>query len=174
MENNFNLAKIIKGNNGCIFFCVIFGDVTLSKIRYKSDYPIAIKDKCGTDFYLDSEGKSLKGTGLTVLFPDRESYAKYPMDAEKAWYEWQLSNKPKAWRAKQDERFFWIDLTEMEDNICQEYEKDIEAHNKQHQIGNYFQSEELAKMALKEIVKTLDSFHDKYDPKPEEDTEEDT
>lgn len=108
-EKELRLDELLKDHIGTTFYCTIFGDVKLSSI---DDFVVGILPSDGVEVGITPSGKLVStqylGDVAPVLYPSREAYLKYPLDARKAWMEWQEEQKPKRWTPQIGEAIFWI------------------------------------------------------------------
>lgn len=108
--------------------------------------------------HLYSDGRAYE-EGEPILYPSREAYLKYPLDARKAWMDWQEEQKPKRWRAKEENEYWYFDQTYTPHRTSDEY---ILEDDLRYESGNYFRTKELARQAAEAVSKTLDDFHSKH------------
>ncbi|MDE6716557.1 MAG: hypothetical protein K2J70_00055 [Muribaculaceae bacterium] len=157
-EKELDLGELIKDSIGETFFNASYGDVMLKRV-----------DEICMLFEI-SEGQTLTpprifllDTGFIPYYPSKESFLKYPLDAHKAWDEWQNERKPKRWRAK-DGGTYWLIPTDGSP-IVSNKEHFTEYQNKLYEFGNYFRTEEEAHQAAEAVRETLMKFHSNYTEK---------
>ena len=99
--------------------------------------------------------------GECLLYPSKELYEKYPLDAYSAWMEWKAERKPKRWRAKKYQGYYYIDI--IGGRIVTKYDTDEreEPDNNKYDSYNYFRTEEEAKQAAEAVRETLAKFHER-------------
>ena len=92
-ENSLNLCEILRGHEGEKFFSPCYGNVTLSELR--SDKIIITADVNGKKHTLRPDGTHISGSVMSCvnLLPSVGLYQQYPLDAAKAWSEWQKEQK---------------------------------------------------------------------------------
>lgn len=92
-EKELDLCEILKGYEGELIYSLVYGDMVVE----------AVTDT-GVRAYMDDEDKyselfksngKLISTAECILYPSRDLYLKYPLDAKAAWEEWQEEQKPK-------------------------------------------------------------------------------
>ncbi len=93
---------------------------------------------------------------MCMLFPSKELYKKYPLDPRKAWTEWSESRKPKRWRAKEGELYYWLGSYW---NVEYNEESMSEEDNALYNVGNYFRTEAEVEEMAEEILKVVNAFH---------------
>ncbi len=83
-----NLAELLKGYEGDVFYSPIVGDCTLKAI---TDYIyVAVNDHPSYCFFLDGRREK---SGAVVFFPSRALYEQYPLDPYTAWMKWKEEQK---------------------------------------------------------------------------------
>lgn len=88
-EKELNLCEILKGYEGEEFYYLLSGKkVILDSIKYGI---ISIKTSDNGANLLPNSA-AIKG-GIELLYPSKELYEKYPLDAYSAWMEWKNSKK---------------------------------------------------------------------------------
>ena len=96
--------------------------------------------------------------GECLLYPSKELYEKYPLDATQAWQEWASERKPKRWTPKNGEKFWH--LNEFMNVVSSFYdEDDFDDHTIVNKTVNCFQSYELCQQAAEAVRETLEKFH---------------
>ncbi len=83
-EEPLDLCELLRGRESEDFYSPIFGSSIFEGLNDKSPYPLHFK--CGESLTCDGR---FYLNGQRLLFPSRELYEKYPLDAGKAWREWQ-------------------------------------------------------------------------------------
>ena len=116
---------------------------------------------------------SIYAGGVCLLYPSKELYEKYSLDAYSAWMEWKEARKPKRWRAKssagvavseceghwEDYSYWYITSDGV---ISQDEETNCKADNLRYELGNYFRTKEEAQQAAEVIRKVLQEFHESH------------
>ena len=91
-EKELNLCELLKGCEGEKFYSPLFGECSLIRIKEQT---IILEDRVdGQAYELYQEGYACFG-GVTMLYPSRTLYEKYPLDAYSAWMKWNEARKPK-------------------------------------------------------------------------------
>lgn len=142
-KEKLNLCELLRNCEGEEFYSLIDGEV---KLRQLTD-EIMCRDEV---MYL----LSCSLDGVILLYPSRELYEKYPLDAYSAWMEWKESRKPKRWHPKNGEGFWGISTTlqPLYYPISDEkfdWKSDL----------NHFETHELAKQAAEKVKECLIKFH---------------
>lgn len=163
-EKELNLCEILDGKDGKglkIYSC-ISGEDELSEVIPEESNPGVLPFIRVGEFVYHPNGTLFDGEGGTcLLYPSRESYLKYPLDAKKAWQEFVEANKPKRWRAENRHLYWYI----CDDgNIGSVPECLDENDNNTYEFGNYFRTQELAQQAAEAVRKCLESFHENHKP----------
>lgn len=169
LEEEFDLLNILKGCEGEKFFSISVGEVIFKAI-YDHDGALKIravqKDAVGNERNVNfsSDGRRNK-SGLPDLYPSEALLMKYPLDPYSAWKEWKESRKPKRWRARKYQGYYYIDfrggrLVTFYDT--DEYDKD---ENNRYDSYNYFRTKEEAEQAAEVIKEALQKFHEKNSEK---------
>lgn len=150
-EKELNLCEILKGHEGEEFYSLMHGN-----IRYMTnsaegfvmfDYPESIS--------LYPNGKYDENAEV-ILYPSREAYLKYPLDARTAWMEWQEEQKPKRWHPKNGGPYWFVNFNtlrpeqSLRSNSGFNWEEDL----------NHFQTKELAQQASEAVQECLMKFHE--------------
>ena len=155
-EKELNLCEILKGYEGDIFYSPAYGDVALNFI---TDTVLGFS----AEFSTDEKGRIRFNKEIhspeCMLYPSRDLYLKYPLDAKKAWGEWIEANKPKRWRAQKGDNYYFFDRTYTP--YPQEETGDVE-DDLMYESYNYFRTEFEAKEAAEAVKKCLEEFHSKY------------
>ncbi len=165
-EKELNLCDLLKGCEGERFYSRAYGEVTLNEIVI-DDRPCSQEIKVYTPdpqsdrLWFLRDGRKHKN-GEIDLYPSRQLCMKYPLDAYAAWMEWAESRKPKRWRAKKGDEYWYIDGII---HPCQGKEDMIRTDYTRYKIGNYFRTREEAQQAAEEVRKTLIKFHEHYQKK---------
>lgn len=95
-----NLCEILKV--GDTIYSPVFNERVVREI---------LNDRlCDSSFICYANGK-MSNRAEIVVYPSRESYLKYPLDAKKAWQEFVEANKPKRWRAEEGDEYWFFDRT---------------------------------------------------------------
>ena len=156
-EKELRLDELLKSHIDDTFYCTIFGDVKLSSIGVSV---LGIAPFDGVEVSITPSGKLVStqflGNVAPVLFPSREAYLKYPLDAKKAWQKWHDEQKPKRWRAERGGEYFFVDT-----DCCVWVSEDDYGflHEKRFKYGNYFESDSLAQQAAEAVRECLMKFH---------------
>lgn len=151
-EKELDLCDILKGHEGEEFFSPIIGDCKLRNMTNEYIYMTHLNN-LSYCFHIDGRREN---SGLCVLYPSRESYLKYPLDAKKAWMEWLEEQKPKSWRAEDGEEYWFFDRTYTPQSTTDEYTLEDEL---KYDSGNYFKTPELCQQAAEAVEATLEQFH---------------
>ena len=160
-EKELNLAELLKGCEGEEFFSISVGKVTFKAIYdYDDTHKVRTirKDAVGNEYNINfhSDGRRNKA-GLQDLYPSEDLLIKYPLDAKKAWDEWASERKPKRWRAKRGDRYWWFN-DELEVKCNADIQDIID--NNRYNLGNYFRTEKLAQQAAEAVRETLMKIHE--------------
>lgn len=151
-EKELNLCEILKGYEGEMFYSPCFGDSKLNSAGLPI-YIEAIDD--GVSYELSSNGL-FSNQGVCSIYPSREAFLKYPLDACAAWMEWAETNKPKLWRAKRQDKYFYLDRRFI---VKDSYELESDFDNTNYLNGNYFRTKELAQQAAEAVRICLEQFN---------------
>lgn len=157
-DKELNLIKILEGHDDELFYSPVWGDTYIAQLRESSIHIIPRDEEHEGEFYfVDSCGRVSKGC-FCILYPSREAYLKYPLDAKKAWQEWQEGQKTKQnwWRAGYEGQYWFIGENY---TICSERDYKWDDANMRYNMGNYFRTEELAQQAAETVKRTLEQFH---------------
>lgn len=99
-EDELDLVKLLKGHESMILYSLIWGECTLHRLcaanNNGSQPLINIKLSNGLTRNITTSGHlsyDLKKIGNPVIWPNEELYIKYPLNAAKAWKEWEDSQK---------------------------------------------------------------------------------
>ena len=95
-EKELNLCELLKGCEGKRFYLLSRGYTTLKGIIWNKDtcdYSIVLTGKGRIELYCT--GKETNNEAVVILYPSKELYEKYPLDAYSAWMEWAEARKPK-------------------------------------------------------------------------------
>lgn len=99
MNNKLNIREILKGHKNHKCYSPLCGECWLcSSVTDKTNL---FKSDNGSDILVFNNGKCNSG-GVCLLFPSRELYEKYPLDAAKAWEEWVDENAKNAVKTWED------------------------------------------------------------------------
>ena len=158
-EKELNLCELLKGCEGERFYLLSRGYTTLKEIIWNKDtcdYSIVLTGKGRIELY--SSGKEVNNEAAVILYPSKELYKKYPLDAYSAWMEWQEERKPKRWRAEYGETYY-----SLRDSftVCDQYENNDSDNDCAWSNYNYFRTPQLAEQAAKEVKECLMKFHEK-------------
>ena len=97
-EKELNLCELLKSlNKGDKLYSRCFGTIKFDCIR--DNNTIILRDTQGLIIFYYSNGKHCEH-GEVDVYPSRELYEKYPLDAYSAWMEWDEENNkrtPKTW-----------------------------------------------------------------------------
>lgn len=89
MKEEFNLCEILKGHEGMKMFSTMIGECIFVGIdEDDKEMPIEVRRNVTSSEWYNKDGRWYKG-GEIALYPSRELYLKYPLDAPRAWMEWQ-------------------------------------------------------------------------------------
>ena len=155
LEKELNLCELLKGCEGETFYSDVFELVILTKVNLVGNFLTINWNRLELNLY--SNGSKVKGNRC-VLWPSKELYEKYPLDAYSAWMEWKEARKHKRWRAKQNKEFYYFlddmllinDIIDSYDYFC----------NNRYNTGNYFRTKEEASQACEIVKKVLKEFHE--------------
>ena len=159
-ENELKLCELLKGcSKGEKFYSRCFGTLKFERIR--EDELLIFRDTTGVTMLYHPSGKYYKD-GEVDVYPSKELYEKYPLDAYSAWMEWKEARKPKRWRAKNGEGYWRLNVMG-EAVIAVEHNTDVD--NDGYNFGNYFSTEEEAQQAADVIRKTLAKLYEQNSQK---------
>lgn len=137
-----NLRGMLEGHEGDTFYSPAWGENIVITPHPEDGFRITPKDLHGrTKGYLDIglDGKADKD-GCVLLFPSRALYEKHPLDAKRAWAEWQEGQNRKTFikiLPKYDGKKSWAEIV----------------------VSSRFTTLELAVQAAEAVRKTLEEFH---------------
>ncbi len=161
-EKELNLCELLKGCEGEVLYSPTYGKCTLRAIYASNNRGfqpiISVRLEDGTSRNFASNGKiawAVSKFAPISLFP-YSLYEKYPLDAKKAWQEWEESRKPKRWRAEERERY-WVINHELEVDYSEDVNDGYD--NARWKVGNYFRTASEAKQAAEEVKQCLEAFH---------------
>ena len=174
-EKELNLAELLKGCEGEKFYHLLHGNVTLEKVL-----PTDIIDEDGdiespagiyfiinlgyTSTYIALSGHwDNKDKGIVIFYPSRALYEKYPLDAYSAWMEWKGSRRPKRWRAKQYEKYWYLDRRFIPKDVNADANSEFDSTN--YENGNYFRTKEEAQQAAEVVKEALRKFYEQISEK---------
>lgn len=106
MSKEFNLCEILRDRKGMKLFSTVGGECVFQFVSKDLTHPLVVSSPGDFDEPFMSDGRSYK-SGEIVLFPSREFYLKYPLDAPRAWGEW-LESQKSAVKTWQDLEVFGI------------------------------------------------------------------
>ena len=164
-DKELNLYELLKV--GDTIYSPVFGERIVRAI---------MSDRlCDSTFICYKNGKIWE-YGEPIVFPSKELYEKYPLDAYSAWMEWASERKPKRWRAKssagvavseceghwEDYSYWYITSDGV---IAQEEEMNCKVDTLRYELGNYFRTEEGAKQAFEAVRDMLEKFHENHTEK---------
>ena len=164
-DKELNLYELLKV--GDTIYSPVFGERIVRAI---------MSDRlCDSTFICYKNGKIWE-YGEPIVFPSKELYEKYPLDAYSAWMEWASERKPKRWRAKssagvavseceghwEDYSYWYITSDGV---IAQEEEMNCKADNLRYKLGNYFRTKEEAEQAAEAVRDMLEKFHENHTEK---------
>ena len=127
-----NLVELLKGHEGETFFAPICGtDIELKSV-HNTFIVFYLDNDNGSTIECDDKGHQQIGTvdddgkfstitypnGACMVYPSRVLYEQYPLDAARAWYEWQEEQK-KHWLSLTA----WIDDLECESDTAIDTDK---------------------------------------------------
>lgn len=100
-EKELNLVELLKNCVGEKFYSRAYGEVTLSDIvrdfrPNSQEIKVYTPDPQSERIWFLRNGQKHKN-GEIDLYPSRALYEKYPLDANKAWYEWAEARKLKSY-----------------------------------------------------------------------------
>ena len=166
-EDNFptkelNLCELLKGyeGEGDVFYSPICGECEykesidgLELMRFEANRENV--DGGYQSLAFDFEGKHGEH-GTCMLYPSRDLYLKYPLDAYKAWQEWAEARKPKRWYPQHGEEVWYLDLSMKPKKTYSripysQWEGEL----------NCFQTEELCRQAAEAVRECLEKFYEK-------------
>lgn len=159
-EKELNLCELLKDCEGEGFYSPAFGNIQLEEneennLVFREDYNKAVDELIQTD----REGVH-SFNGMTIIYPSRALYEKYPLDAYSAWMEWKEARKPKIWRAERGSKYWWFN-DEFEIRCNADIRDSID--NNRADFGNYFRTEEVAKQAAGIVKDALQKFHEQHE-----------
>lgn len=165
-EKELNLVALLRGCEGEEFYSIVYGNVTLEVIHSPEVddpkyYLLTRPNSCRIGRDLVYPNGKVDANGAILLYPSKELYEKYPLDAYAAWQEWKEARKPKRWRAKKYQGYYYIDI--IGGRIVTKYDTDEreEPDNNKYDSYNYFRTEEEAQQAAEVVRETLQKFHEK-------------
>lgn len=163
-EKELNLCELLKGCEGEEFYLLDCGNATLDGIQTNNSRGDSIKflSLHSTNFdsgtiIINPNGKR-KVFGSAILYPSRAFYEKYPLDAYSAWMEWKEARKPKRWRAKQYEKYWYLDRRFIAKSCIAGPNESFD--NTNYENGNYFRTKEEAEQATEAVKEALQKFHE--------------
>lgn len=151
-----NLGALLMDCVGDTFFHPRYGDVTIVEVT-ENFIELSIND--GGTINMPARD-CIHPTGMAFLYPDAESLKKYPFDGLVAWQEWSETRKPKRWKPKDGETFWFINSFL---NVASAiYDKeDLDYYTIVEQTDNCFQSYEPCQKAANEVRRVLEQFHNR-------------
>ena len=162
-EKELNLCELLKGCEGKRFYLLSRGYTTLKGIIWNKDtcdYSIVLTGKGRIELYCT--GKETNNEAVVILYPSKELYEKYPLDAYSAWMEWAEARKPKRWTPQVGERIFFVNSHgAVSQDFCRSDEEGNEHQLKRRAIGNEFRTGKAAETFAKIFRETLAIFHEK-------------
>ena len=154
-EKELNLCELLKDCEGETFYSDVFELVILTKVNLVGNFLTINWNRLELNLY--SNGSKVKGNRC-VLWPSKELYEKYPLDAYSAWIEWKESRKPKQWKPSFGDEYFAINgcakvikLKYIDNFIDMELDR----------IHNRFRTKEEAHIAAKIVREVLQKFYEK-------------
>ena len=151
-EKELDLTQLLKDCEGEMLYSLIDGEV---KLKQLTDDVICQYHKYHRSGYLS--GCALDG--FCQLYPSRALYEKYPLEPVKAWNEWAENRKPKRWRAKQGEEYWYLSALNTPEMTSDDA---FNGDDKLYELGNYFRTEELAEQAAEGFREYLKKFHEEH------------
>ena len=154
-EKELNLCELLKGCEGEEIFLPDEGECEIVSVK---EDKIELSQESNCYVILCGDSLWMKHTGFAYAYPSKESFLANPLNACNAWMEWKEARKPKRWRAKEVEGYWWI----MGDGSLM-HERDLRCKidEARYTHGNYFRTRELAEQAAEAVRETLENFHSK-------------
>lgn len=102
------LLDFLTGHDGEKIYSLLDGEITFKGIEFSYEKLCKKPIKTSAGNYNANGSYSTHSDALCLLFPSKDLYEKYPLNPAKAWKEWQESKKPKRWRAKEGEEYWFV------------------------------------------------------------------
>ncbi|MDE7442147.1 MAG: hypothetical protein K2M69_08280 [Muribaculaceae bacterium] len=166
-EKELNLVELLRGCEGEEFYSIVYGNVTLEVIHSPEVddlkyYLLTRPNSCRIGRDLVYPNGKVDANGAILLYPSKELYEKYPLDAYAAWMEWKEARKPKRWTPQIGERIFFVNSHgAVSQEFCRSDEEGNEHQLKRRAIGNEFRTGKAAETFAKIFRETLAIFHEK-------------
>lgn len=153
--NELNLGKLLAKAIGEDFFSPTYGKITLKEMH--DIWMVFEIDGGGT---ITPPSRFMLDTGFIPIYPSKDLFSKYPLDAPKAWQIWAEERKPNPtwWRAEKGEKYWMIGSI---GNVLSSDEYFSMTDDDLYNFGNYFHDKETAKRAADLIRETLINFHNR-------------